>query len=164
MTNEMKYLMHLYACAAKSARAVAPDYPVDFEILYTLADRMSLLTMLAYALKISPDTGCPDDIKSRLYTVMLGTSLKNKMRNDAVLELLGEIDRQGIKAVVVKGPDCARYYAKPECRISADTDLFIEEKDEEKLLTYFEQNGYAVQRRKKENHHSECVGAKTGMI
>ena len=68
MTNEMRYLMYLYACAAKSVSAESPKYSVDFKKLYSLADQMSLLSMLSYALKISPNVQCPDEIKSKLYT------------------------------------------------------------------------------------------------
>ncbi|MDO4748209.1 MAG: nucleotidyltransferase family protein, partial [Eubacteriales bacterium] len=164
MTNEFKYLMYLYACAAKSVSASPLNYDVDFYKLYEMADRMSLLSTMSYALKISPQVDCPDEIKQKLYSVMLGTSLKNKIRTQAVLKTLEDIENKGIKAVVLKGIDCARYYSKPECRISADTDLLIDEKDEEKLLQYFEQNGYTVQRRKKYQHHSECVSKHTGMF
>ena len=164
MTNEMKFLMYLYGCAAQSVSAIPPKYSIDFDKLYFLAEKMSLLSMLAYALKISPEIECPDGIKTKLFTAMLGTSLKNKMRIDAVFSVLDEIERIGIKTVVVKGMDCTRFYSKPECRISADTDIFVSEKDEERLFSYFEQNGYTVRRREKNEHHGECESKETGLI
>ncbi len=164
MTNEFEYLMYLYSCGAKGVSADAPKNDIDYNELYNIADKMSLLSMLSYALKISPQVPCPIEIKARLYEVMLGSSLKNKMRMDAVIKKLNDIENTGIKVAVIKGLDCARYYDRPECRISADTDLLVDKKDEEKLLKYFEQNGYEVHRRTKHQHHSECISKSTGIF
>lgn len=164
MTNELEYLMYLYSCGAKGVSADAPKNDIDYNELYNVADKMSLLSMLSYAMKISPQVPCPINIKAKLYEVMLGTSLKNKMRMDAVIKTLNDIESKGIKVAVIKGLDCARYYAKPECRISADTDLLVDKRDEEKLLRYFEQNGFDVRRREKHQHHSVCISQSTGMF
>ena len=160
----MKYLMYLYSCAARSKVAVPPEYNVDFEELFSVAGRMSLMSTLSYALKISPEIQCPMEIRSRLYSVMIGTSLKNKMKIEAILRILDDLERVGIKVVVLKGLDCARYYSKPECRISADTDLFVDSKDEERIFSYFEQKGFVVRRRKKHEHHGECESKETGIF
>ncbi len=164
MSNEMVYLMHLYACAARSQSANPPSNTIDFSALAALADQMSLVTALSYALKISPQVDCPEEIRQSMFSVMLGTSLKNKIRIDNVMKLLEDIEKEGIKAVVIKGLDCARYYARPECRISADTDLLVDPMDEERLLCYLEQRGFVVHRRPKHGYHSECFSESAGVF
>ncbi len=72
------------------------------------------------------------------------------------LEVIEELEKQGITCCLLKGISAAVTYPEPDLRISGDTDVLVDEKDEPRVLEYLENHGYHVERRTKRGHHSEA--------
>lgn len=79
MTYEMEYLMHLYACGAAGRPAEAPSEAVDWERLISLAVGQSITYTVAMAVKKS-QTGCPEAVKRRLLSSLMGASYAKKLK------------------------------------------------------------------------------------
>lgn len=163
MTYEMEYLMHLYACGAAGRPAEAPSEAVDWERLISLAVGQSITYTVAMAVKKS-QTGCPEAVKRRLLSSLMGASYANKIKTAGILELLSRLEQSGIHAVLLKGIDAARFYVNPECRVSADTDILISRKDEAAATELLRQSGFTITKRAKKVHHDVCTHPALGMI
>lgn len=73
------------------------------------------------------------------------------------LEVIEELEKQGITCCLLKGISVAVTYPEPDLRVSGDTDILIDEKDETRVLEYLENHGYRIERRAKHGHHSEAI-------
>ena len=58
-----------------------------------------------------------------------------------------QMNAAGIPALLIKGYAVADCYAAPDCRMSGDTDLLIEPKNEKRACAFMKANGFAVERR-----------------
>ena len=119
---------------------------------------------VASALKNSPDTECPDNIITALYSELLGTALKRKIRQEKIFSLMERMEQNGIHCVLLKGADVARYYSMPECRISADTDILIREEDEQRAYDFLRKEGLNVEPCAEGENHANCRNAEYGLI
>lgn len=164
MTYDFEYLMHLIGCCSQGKPVQPPRQIVDWSALFRLANEQQVMPLLAYALKQTPDTSCPAELKERAITEMRSAAISNMMRIDGIMKLLDSFERQGIRAVLLKGYDVAQEYRAPECRISVDTDLWINPKDEKRACEFLKQQGFKVEPRWKNGHHSVCHHPRLGCV
>ncbi|MBQ6267591.1 MAG: nucleotidyltransferase family protein [Clostridia bacterium] len=147
MTNEMEYLMHLFGCGARGVPASAPKVPVDWERVASLASNQSVTYTTAIALK-REDLGCPAATRDRLLTSARGAAVKNLLKTEQMLTVVGRMQAAGIRTLVIKGADVARFYANPELRVSADTDLLVAPADEQAAQDFLLQNGFTLKKQR----------------
>ncbi|MCR5637059.1 MAG: nucleotidyltransferase family protein [Clostridiales bacterium] len=164
ISNEMQYLMRLFACAAKGEPVPEPKQPVSWDKLIKLAREQTVTLTVAAALCKSQNSPCPDEIKAKLYSELIGTTLKRKIQQENIFSMLDRLQNAGIQYTLLKGADVARYYAVPECRISADTDILISPDDEQKAYDFFKKEGFTVTPCKDEDNHAVCSSPKYGLI
>ncbi len=164
ISNEMEYLIKLFACAAKGEPVPEPRQTVNWDKLIKLAREQTVTLTVAAALCKAQNTPCPAEIKAQLYSELIGTALKRKIQQDNIFSLLERLQNAGIQYTLLKGADVARYYAVPECRISADTDILISPDDEQKAYDFFKKEGFAVTPCEEEDNHAVCISPKYGLI
>lgn len=58
-----------------------------------------------------------------------------------------------MRCCIMKGAVVAELYEQPECRISGDTDIYINPDDEDKAVEILKENGYSISERTKNDHH-----------
>lgn len=163
MTYEMEYLMQLYACGACGAAAAPPAKPLDWERLVQLAVEQSITYTVAAALR-DPQLGCPEALRARLTTSMRGAAVKNAVKTEGMLALVGRMEAAGIRTVIVKGIDAARFYAHPECRVSSDTDLLVAPAQEAAAVEFLRGEGFQMQPRAAESNHAVGQHPALGMV
>lgn len=163
MTYEMEYLMHLFSCGAQGTAAQPPQQPLDWEAVTKLAVEQSITYTASLPIK-KYDLGCPDSIKARLTASVRGAALKNAIKTDGILQLVNAMEAEGIRVLIIKGIDVARFYRSPECRVSSDTDLLVQEQDEEKAFAFLEQYGFDMEKRKKGSNHAVGSHPVLGMV
>lgn len=154
MTYEFQYLMHLTGACALGLPASAPAQPLDWEQLFVIAREQQLLPMVEYALRSSGGLGCPEDLIREKLASAFPTVMKAHMRHGAVIGLLERMEKAGIRVFVAKGFAAAANYAVPDCRISSDTDLFVDPADEEKACEFLSKEGFQVAPRWENGHHA----------
>ncbi len=164
MHSEWSYLIYLYVCGAASVSAEAPKEAISWQILWSLAQQQAITGVIAHALRRSPALDCPADIRNEATSFLLGNALSNTAQQEAVLRIIAMLEHNGLHPAVLKGMDVARFYAYPECRSSADTDLLLPAQEEEAALRLLAQAGFQIERRSEQTHHSSCFRADTGLL
>lgn len=164
MTNEFKALMRL-AGAAAQGKAIS-DLPdnLDWAKLEKLANEQGIQALLGYALRLSPGLGCPEELRERLVSQMRQLAFSNNAWKSSILRLLQQMNDAGIPARLIKGYAVADCYAVPDCRVSGDTDLLIDPKDEKRACAFMKENGFSVEQRWTNGHHDVCQHPQLGCV
>ncbi|MBQ9673098.1 MAG: nucleotidyltransferase family protein [Ruminococcus sp.] len=163
MTYEMEYTAYLYACGATGKIAEPPKQKVDWERVVQIAVEQSITYTVAIAIK-KGNTDCDENIKNRLIASLRGAAIKNALKTDGILSLVEKMENEGIKTVIIKGIDVARFYANPECRVSSDTDLFIAPEDEKGAIEFLSRQGFFMDERPEISNHAVGTHPVLGMI
>lgn len=156
MSPEFKYLMNLSGNSAQGKRPDAPPDDLDWSKLYHLSNEQTVSTLAAFALKSNSALNCPAPLRDSAIASMRAAAVKNFIRREKILELLRIFEEQGIHAVLLKGYAVAGEYCSPECRVSADTDVWVEPADEERACELLKRQGFSVEPRWKNGHHAVC--------
>ena len=164
MTNEFKALMQLVGAAAQGkALQKLPD-DLDWARIERLANEQAVQTLLGYGLRLSPALDCPAELRESLVSQMRQEAFSNHAWKHSTLQLLAEMNAAGIPALLIKGYAVADCYAAPDCRMSGDTDLLIEPKNEKRACAFMKANGFAVERRWTNGHHDVCHHPRLGCV
>lgn len=163
MTAEFRYMMHLAGCAALGKTPEEPPEGLDWEAVLQFANEQTVLTLVQYAVKTAP-FAIPEEIRKSASARLQQTAMQALIRRIGVLRVLGELEKQGITAAVIKGFAIARDYAQPDVRISGDADIYIDEKDEKQALTVFEQFGFSYTPRGRTEKDTILTHPKYGVV
>lgn len=129
-TVNMLFLEALRASLEKSTVAWETELtPVQWQELFAVAAAHHVLPMIyeAVAHSSAAKKADPQMImtvrQQTMQTVMMQT-----VKTDGFLNLLQNLVSAGVAPLVVKGIICRELYPNPDCRISADEDLLVSEK------------------------------------
>lgn len=164
MTNEFKALMQLVGAAAQGKAVSGLPDDMDWQKIERLADEQAVQTLLGYALRLSSVLDCPAELRESLVSQMRQEAFSNHAWKHSTLQLLAEMNAAGIPALLIKGYAVADCYAAPDCRMSGDTDLLIEPKNEKRACAFMKANGFAVERRWTNGHHDVCRHPQLGCV
>ena len=164
MTNEFKALMQLVGAAAQGKTLQKLPDDLDWARIERLANEQAVQTLLGYALRLSPALDCPAELRESLVSQMRQEAFSNHAWKHSTLQLLAEMNAAGIPALLIKGYAVADCYAAPDCRMSGDTDLLIEPKNEKRACAFMKANGFAVERRWTNGHHDVCRHPQLGCV
>lgn len=164
MTNEFKALMQLVGAAAQGKAVSGLPDDLDWQKIERLADEQAVQTLLGYALKLSPGLACPEELRKRLVGQMRQLAFSNNAWKVSILRLIQQMNDAGIPALLIKGYAVADCYAAPDCRMSGDTDLLIEPKNEKRACAFMKANDFAVERRWTNGHHDVCQHPQMGCV
>lgn len=151
MSAHWDYLIALYHCGARGITPPEPPEDLDWQALAELADRQTVTPVIFNALRKTDYV--PAQLRQSMHMKALQLSLQNRRRQEAALDVLQELRAAGLTAAVLKGMSIARYYAAPETRSCADTDILIAPEAEPDAITLFERLGFSVEPRETEDMH-----------
>jgi len=109
----------------------------DWDALLLLAREQSVVGLLAAGLERVKDVQVPHGWAFQVVRKALSLEQKNRNKNVFVNELTGELEGEGIRAVMVKGQGLAQCYKRPLWRASGDIDLYLDEDDFQKAKAFF---------------------------
>lgn len=164
MSYEFEYLMQLLAAAAHGCAAEPPREPVDWNAITRMAAQHRVLALVGYALKQSGELGCPVALCEKLVNNMRGMAAQEYLRRGMVFRLLADMESEGMMVTLLKGFDAARAYAAPECRISADVDLWVPPAQEKRACDFLASKGFVVEPRWVNGHHAVCRHPRMGRV
>ncbi len=154
--------IYLYSCATKG---VAPEKDnIDYNAAWNLCKKLKIRQTVAYAVKLGGINSLSASVYGEAQSTYFSGAVKNQKRIEATLSTIKELENAGVEVTVLKGFDFARNYANPYCRSSADSDLLVDEKDEEKATSILKGIGYTVKPHSEESHHAECTHPEAGLI
>lgn len=151
MTQEFRDMLYLIG-ADVSGKEYNPDHKLNIEGILRAAAVQGVRTLVFPQL----EKLCPDECAK--YTPAFWGEIGSGIRRNAFqLKTLSELKKNGIRVCLIKGLAAAAAYPHPEYRISSDTDILIDEKDEAAVLAFLKENGYSVEpRRSKNEHHTKA--------
>lgn len=164
MTREFQQMMRLAASGAAGKELPLHDPVTEWDRLIALARQQRVQCLLANALKMPAGQACPEDKRAALLREYRAAAISNVMRRGALLQLLGEMEAAGIPAVLIKGYAVADCYAVPESRMSADADVWVDPKDEERACDFLKRQGFTIQPRWEKGHHAVCHHPRIGCV
>lgn len=109
----------------------------DWDAVLLLAREQSVVGLLAAGLEQLKDVQVPHGWAFQVVRKALSLEQKNRNKNVFVNELTGELEGEGIRAVMVKGQGLAQCYKRPLWRASGDIDLYLDEDDFQKAKAFF---------------------------
>ena len=164
MTYEFEYLMHLLGAASRGTSAEPPKQELDWEKLFALAENQMLTPLICPVILNRPDLGYPQELVRQRAEVARLKAMKECAKRLMVINLLGDLEREGFHAVVVKGSVAAINYASAENRFSTDTDICINPADEDKFCEYLTSRGFRVSPRWQNGHHAVAKHPAMGVL
>jgi len=164
MTENFTYLMHLLACGACGTRADSKDGFNEWEDVLRLAKEQSVYYIILYALKRMTDCNLDQQKQTALNSELENAAIATFSRRLRILKLLENFDDCGIKVILLKGYAVASLYHSPDTRLSGDTDLYVDKKDEQKAQKFLTQQGFEVLPRDIRSHHAICRHSELGYL
>ena len=163
MTAEFQYMMHLAGCAALGSTPNPPPEGLDWARVLVFANEQTVLPLVQYAMKRA-SFEIPEEHRKKAAASLNALAVQGVVRRMGILQVLEELERQGITAVVIKGFAIARDYAQPDVRISSDADIYIREEDEARALTIFKGFGFTYQEREPSHKDTTLRHPRFGVV
>jgi hypothetical protein len=164
ITAEFAHLMYLFACGSHGILDIACDQDINWEKLLVLANQQTVSEMIAAAITRSNASQCPAELKIDLVNCSKAAMMRGYVKKVRTIAMLERFDNAGIRAAVLKGFAVAREYAAPEGRISVDTDILISPSDEQKAVQFLRENGFQMNKRTPQGHHTVCMHPLIGQV
>ena len=155
----------LFRLAASGARKVElKDISVDWSTVAPLAEELRVSSLVSCALLHSPELDCPENLREYYLNAMRHRSAVNLVKRQRILSLIGEMQKKGYSVKILKGYAVSAYYAYPECRDSADTDLLVEKNQERAVYQLLKEKGFEIIPRSYTSHQGVCQHPRYGVV
>lgn len=164
MTDEFSYLMDLFACGVSGTPAHSRDGFTAWDEVLHLAKEQSIYYTTVYSIKRM--TGCSLNKKRQveLFADLQTVAISAFSKRLKIMRLLEDFETSGILAVLLKGYTVASLYKSPDCRVSDDTDIYINKKDEKKAQDFLRGYKFNIAPRTKRSHHAVCYHPEMGLL
>ncbi len=110
--------------------------PIDFKVVYRIAEEQSVIGLIAAGLDHVVDIKVPKDIALEFAGAALQLEQSNSAMNKYVAHLIGCMRGRGIYTLLLKGQGIAKSYERPLWRACGDIDLFLSNKNYIKAKEY----------------------------
>lgn len=164
VSDSFKYLLRL-SSAGGLGKSIWPEADdVDWNSLLHLALEQSVFSVTVNAILQNPEIMPDIQLREVLLAEIRHCAYRNMIRRLRIMELLSEMEKQGIQVVLMKGYSVSEGYHMPECRESVDTDLLVAKDQERAALNFLKDKGFVLEPRGKAGHHSVAQHKKYGMV
>lgn len=156
-------MIALAACGA-SGRAISLPGDVDWQRVTQYAREQSVLPLIGCAILQDPDIPCPENLREQLIFEVRGVSGENMVRRQRTMQLLGQMEAEGLDVRLIKGYAVADCYRYPESRDSTDIDILIAGKQESQVYAFLKKQGFQLTPRGRTEHHAVGFHPKLGKL
>lgn len=156
MTSQFETMLHLFGDGATGNFNNYPD-GIDIDAVVSFAHSQGVWTIVYPALSKVCDV-------SKYQLQFLKVVSDSIRRNEFTLNIIKKLADAGIDVCILKGVVAASAYANPDCRISSDTDILINPKDEKAIAKLLKENGYSVEKRRRNDHHMKATHPVGGLV
>lgn len=155
MTKTFEDMLYLFGAGCCGGEISARN--MDIDAVRNCAITQGVWPMVYKAVEKSVDV-------KRFKFEYISLIAKSISKKEFTLSMLKKLERANIKYCLVKGAAVAHLYAIPECRISGDTDIYIDPRQESAVKKILEENGYKVENRASNDHHLKAVHPVGGLL
>lgn len=156
MTQQFENMLYLFGANANGAE-VKINGQLNKEQIRKYSIEQGIWTMVYPELAKLCDAS---EYRQEFYAIVS----RGIMRKEFTLGILQKLEAAGIKCCLLKGAMLSPLYAAPECRISSDTDILIDEKDEKRATRLLLEYGYSIKERPVNHHHMTAVHKIGGVL
>lgn len=164
MTYEFEYLMSSLSFVASGIPMAEPSTNIDFNKVYELALKHSVMPMYAYAMGFSDVNFISKDAAASMKKLAQDIMLSAYIKKINVLNILDKLRASAVEAIVLKGFALSNCYFIPDARISGDTDIYVGTELEQRTLDFFSGEGFTVDKRNKYQKESKCYNNQCGLV
>lgn len=164
ISYSFKYLLRLLSAGGLGESIQSEVADVDWSSLLQLAQEQSVFSVTVNAILQNPVIMPDIQLRESLLEQIRYCAYRNTIRRQRIMELLSEMEKQSIQAVLVKGYAVSECYHMPECRESVDTDLLVRKDQERAAFNFLKEKGFVLEPRGKAGHHSVAQHKKYGMV
>lgn len=119
----------------KDAR-LSPYKDIDYSAIMRLAEEQSVVGLVAAGLEHVVDMKAPQVIALQFAGQTIQLEQRNKSMNAFIADLIENLRKEDIYAILVKGQGIAQCYEKPLWRASGDVDLLLSESNYERAKVF----------------------------
>lgn len=156
MTRDFENMLYLFGANATGNKVKLKE-PINVEQIRKYAIEQGIWTM------VYPELAKVCDA-SKYQLECFSMISKGISQREYTLGIIRKIEKAGIKCCILKGVTLSGIYAEPECRISSDTDILINPKDERRIVKLLKDYGYVVESRAKTYHHIKAYHKCGGIL
>ena len=157
MTKNFKDMLYLFG-----AGATGRDIKINGSELNTDEIRRLAIEQGVWTVVYEPLSRAANAEKYRME--FLSAVSKSIQSRKFTLGVIKELNDLGLRCCLLKGAAVAALYAEPDCRISGDTDVLINPKDEKRVLEFLVGKGYTVEKRTKNDPHAKAHHPIGGLV
>lgn len=115
---------------------LSPFVPIDFNVVYRLAQQQSVIGLVVAGLEHVTDIKIPQGVALTL----AGEALQQEQRNTSMNYFIGvvveKMSNAGISTLLVKGQGVAQCYERPLWRVSGDIDFLLDNTNYKKAIDF----------------------------
>lgn len=166
MTRDFENMLYLFGCSA-TGKEINTEHCESLSKIRELSLLQESWDVVYAGLRekiISGEVKIPPEISSQLEKTFTANVALNIQKTEFNLNTAKELEKRGVKCCILKGVGVARFYKIPEARISSDTDILIDKKDEKKVIAILTELGYETEFRAKKDHHLKARHKKGGLL
>ncbi len=140
---------------------------LDYDKIIKIADSQGMKTLLFSVLKkYNENAGLKNAAEGfeQLEMSVTKNVFQYTKTQYEVNQVIKALEKEGIECVILKGDTLSSLYPHSELRMSGDTDILINVKDERKCLKLFKKMGCYVKKRTRTNNQSVIIHPKAGVF
>ena len=130
-----------------------PYSTVDFDTIYELAEKQSVVGLIAAGLEHVVDMRVTKQQAIPFMKTVFSLENRNAAMNAFIRELVNKMGEAGIKTLVVKGQGIAQCYERPQWRAIGDVDLFLDNENYEKAKAFLIPKAVSIEKEDKDRKH-----------
>ena len=135
--NNTKVLFVLVGAGLWGTRVQLASYgDVDYELILRIAQEQSIVGLVAAGMEHVVDLKVPQKYALQFAGETLHLEQRNKAMNTFIADLIDQLRKKDIYAILVKGQGVAQCYEKPLWRSSGDVDLMLSNDNYEKTKAF----------------------------
>ena len=162
--SETFFQMITLAASGATGKKVVISEKTDWPEVIRYAQEQCVLPLIGCAILHNPNLNCGEKIRDQLLNMVRRESSANLVRRMRVMQLLAQMEAEGMAVRLIKGYAVADCYQYPECRDSTDIDILISGKQESLVYLFLKEQGFQITPRGKTEHHAVALHPKLGKL
>lgn len=167
MDRELQELLLLAGHGIRGEAASKPEAekePLDYLQLLQKAGELAVYPYCVRALKKNRELGTSIwGLESKAEEVR-ALARKQAVGREKLFGFLRRLEKEGFTYAVIKGCAIAESYGEPFLRVSSDTDLLIDEGQEQKLYQWLGKEGFSLEKRERQEYHGVARNKDIGIL
>lgn len=152
------------SASGASGNTICISDTIDWQKVILYSHEQGVLSLIGCALLHNPDVACPEELREQLISAAREASSKNLVRRIRAMQLLTQMEAEGLTVRLLKGYAVADCYRYSECRDSTDIDILISREQESQVCIFLKRRGFKIIPRGKAEHHAIALHPKLGKV